>query len=176
MSEPFLITERIAFRLVDYRDLDFLASMLGDPEIMRHYPKVLSREESRAWLEKILRRYREDGHAFWLMESRFTGEPIGQMGLLKQNVAGVDEKEIGYMLHRSYWRQGLAAEGAAAVRDCAIQEFGCQRIISLIRPANIASQRVALSYGAKPEKLIIWRALEHIVFSLLPAARRSTSG
>lgn len=166
MTEPFLFTERLAFRLIVESDLDFLASMLGDREVMQHYPKVMCREESREWLEKILRRYQEDGHAFWLMQNRQTGESIGQMGLLKQQVDGVDEKEIGYMLHRSFWRQGFAAEGAAAVRDYAFGKFDCTRLISLIRPVNIPSQRVALSYGAKPEKLVKWREYEHLVFSL----------
>jgi ribosomal-protein-alanine N-acetyltransferase len=61
---------------------------------------------------------------------------------------------------------GYAREAAVAVRDFAFNQLGKQRVISLIRPANIPSQRVALSYGARPEKLVQWRDYEHLVFAL----------
>ena len=169
MPDINLTTDRITFRLIDEGDLDFLASMLGDPVVMRHYEKVLSRDEAGEWLDKILRRYRDDGYAFWLMQHRETGEPIGQMGLLKQHVDGVVESEIGYMLHRSFWRQGLASEGACGIRDYAFEELGKSRLVSLIAPGNIASQRAALSYGAKPEKFVRWRDKDTLVFALSKA-------
>lgn len=166
MSSIILRTERLVFREMDNGDLDFLGSMLDDSETMQHYDKPFSRADAPAWLDKVVKRQQDDGHSFWLMANRESGEPIGQMGLLKQHVEGVDEMELGYMLHRSHWRQGFAAEGARAVRDLAFREFECQRLISLIRPSNIASQRVALSYGAKPERLVVWREIEHLVFAL----------
>ncbi|MGI9455898.1 MAG: GNAT family N-acetyltransferase [Aeoliella sp.] len=166
MTSIILTTARLQLRRMHAGDLDFLAEMLADPEVMRHYPKVFNRQEAGDWLDKVFKRYEEDGHAFWLVENRSTGEPIGQCGLLAQQVNDAREMEIGYMLHRRHWRQGYAHEAASGVRDWAIEELDASRLVSLIRPANIPSQRVALSYGAKPEKLVVWRDLEHLVFSL----------
>jgi RimJ/RimL family protein N-acetyltransferase len=70
------------------------------------------------------------------------------------------------MIHRPYWRQGFAHEAAASVRDYAFYQLDRSRVISLVRPVNIPSQRTALSLGMKPEKLTIHADLEHIVFAL----------
>lgn len=166
MAGPIVQTPRLSLREMTWDDLDFLARLLGDERVMRHYPKVCTREEAKLWMGRILDRYASHGHAFWLVTLRETGEPIGQVGLLLQHVEGVDEPEIGYMIHADHWRRGYALEAAAAVRDHAFQTLDKSRVISLIRPVNIASQRVALRVGLKPEKLTIWHDLEHIVFSL----------
>jgi ribosomal-protein-alanine N-acetyltransferase len=166
MTKFILQTPRLSLREMTWDDLDFVAMMLGDPLVMRHYPKCYSREEAKAWVQKQLERYRDDGHGFWLAASRSTSEPIGQIGLLKQQVDGADEPEIGYLVHHPYWRQGYAAEAAGAVRDFAFGELGKSRVISLIRPVNVPSQRVALRIGLKPEKLTTFKGHESIVFSL----------
>ena len=162
----FLSTPRLQFRIMTLDDLDFLLEMVSDQETMKFYPQVLDRQGAQAWLERALDLQRRDGHSFWMVEERASGRPIGRVGLVNQEIDGNFEPEIGYMLHRSYWRQGYASEAAAAVRDYAFQTLGKDRVISLIRPINIPSQRVALSYGAKPERLITWRDLEHLVFAL----------
>jgi RimJ/RimL family protein N-acetyltransferase len=44
-------------------------------------------------------------------------------------------------------------------------------VISLIRPVNTPSQRVALRIGLKPEKMTMFRDYEHLFFSMSrPAA------
>src|SRR3712207_8006167 len=45
--------------------------------------KPLSREEAQGWIERQLWRYEEHGHGFWLILDRRTGEPVGQVGLLR---------------------------------------------------------------------------------------------
>ncbi len=162
----FLTTTRLIFREMALSDLDFIAEMVCDPVVMQFYPKVLDRSGAQDWLNRMLERQARDGHSLWIVTNKATGEPMGQVGLLKQEVDGTTETEIGYMLARRHWQQGYAREATAAVRDYAFHTLGIRRAISLIRPTNIPSQRVALAYGAKPERLIVWRDLEHLVFSL----------
>jgi [ribosomal protein S5]-alanine N-acetyltransferase len=167
----FLTTGRLKFRVMTASDLDFIAEMVCDPEVMRFYPKVLDRPGAEQWLGRMLDRQAQDGYSLWHVADRNTGEPVGQVGLLKQEVDGVSEVEMGYMLRRRCWGHGYAHEAACAVRDYAFSALGKQRVISLVRPVNIPSQRVALSYGAKPEKLVEWRDFEHLVFALQGTAR-----
>jgi RimJ/RimL family protein N-acetyltransferase len=115
-------------------------------------------------------RYTRDGHGLWLAIEKASGQAVGQVGLTIQQVDGVEEPEVGYLIHRPYWRQGFAAEAAAASRDYALEELRKPRVISLIRPVNIPSLRVALRLGMKPEKLTMRVNLEHLVLSISRAA------
>lgn len=162
-------TDRLAFRELSVADLDFVAAMLSDPEVMRFYPKCYSRQEAEAWICRQADRYSRHGHGLWLTVNKMTGEPIGQVGLVLQRVNGVNEWEVGYLIHRPFWRQGFAAEAAIAVRDYAFNVLNKPRIISLIRPENIPSQGVAKKLGMCPEGRTFYGAFEHIIFSVSKA-------
>src|SRR5262245_51680043 len=110
MAEPIIVTPRLSLREITWDDLDFLATLLGDPEVMRYYPRVQTREEAALWLQRVLDRYAKDGYAFWLTTERGSGEPVGQVGLLNQEIDGVVEPEIGYQIYAPFWRRGYAAE------------------------------------------------------------------
>lgn len=160
-------TARVALRELAPGDLDFLVEMLSDPEVMRHYPRCLTRPEAEAWIERQLERYRQDGHGLWLASLHRTGEPIGQVGLLRQVLPDGAEWEIGYLLHQKFWHQGYATEAALAVREYAFRVLMPRRVISLIRPANTPSQRVARRLGMNPVARVQFSGLDHDVFAAM---------
>ncbi len=160
-----LETDRLALREMSLDDLDFVATMLADSQVMRFYTKCYSREESSVWIERQLERYARDGHGLWLVLERETGQPVGQVGLTVQQVDGVAEPEVGYLVHRPFWRRGFASEAAAATRDHAFRELGLPRVISLIRPENLPSQGVARRIGMKSERRALHAGIEHLVFA-----------
>src|SRR5258708_3893116 len=173
---PILQTPRLVFREMSLADLDFVAAMLADPEVMRFYPKCYSRDEAEAWIQRNLDRYARDGHGRWLVLDRATGEPRGQVGLVMQEVEGTLEPEVGYLIHRPFWRQGLAAEAARATRDYAFGVLGKRRVISLIRPENVPSQGVARKIGMRPEPRTVQHGgFEHLVFSVSAPVREDYS-
>jgi ribosomal-protein-alanine N-acetyltransferase len=159
-----LETPRLLLRELSLDDLDFIAAMLAHPDVMRFYPQLYSRQEAEAWIRRNLDRYEKHGHGFWLTVKKSSGAPVGQVGLLAQLIEGIDEKEIGYLLHRPFWKRGHATEAALAVRDHAFAVLGCPHVISLIRPINHPSQAVAGRLGMKPGKLTLHAGLEHIIF------------
>ncbi len=161
-----LRTPRLLLREMHQGDLDFIAEMLGDPEVMRFYPKMEDREGAAASIQRQIDRYSAHGYGPWLVLRRETDEPLGRVGLLHQMVEGVGEVEVGYMIHRPYWRQGFALEAAAACRDYAFHTLGRDRVISLVRPENLPSQAVARKLGMSPEKEIMHWELKHLVFAM----------
>lgn len=161
-----LRTPRLLLREMHRGDLDFMAEMLGDPEVMRFYPKTENREGAAASIQRQLDRYATDGYGPWLVLNNETDQPLGRVGLLRQVVDEVEEVEVGYMIHRPFWRQGFAFEAAAACRDYAFATLGRARVISLIRPENLPSQAVARKLGMTPEKEIMHWELRHLVFAM----------
>jgi ribosomal-protein-alanine N-acetyltransferase len=94
---------------------------------------------------------------------------IGYCGFFAQIVDDAEEIEIGYRLHPDYWGQGLATEAARAIRDHGFDDLNLPRLISLIHPENVASQRVAEKNGMTPEKETVFRTFPTIVYSISPA-------
>jgi RimJ/RimL family protein N-acetyltransferase len=153
-------------------DLPFVAAMLGDPEVMRYYPRCYSAGESRAWIARQEERYARDGHGLWLVLAREGGGPVGQVGLLVQTVDGMPDLEVGYLIHRPFWRQGYATEAARACRDHAFRPLGRGRVISLIRPENLPSQGVARKLGMEAERRTTFAGLAHFVFAVSREGRQ----
>lgn len=142
-----LETPRTFMREILGNDFDFLLRMMSDAEVMRYYPRPYTDRDVRDFINRMRRRYRDDGCGLWLVLDRESGEPLGRVGLMRQDVNGADEFEVGYMIHRPFWRRGFATEAATAVRDWAFGERRLPRVISLIRPENVPSQGVARHLG-----------------------------
>lgn len=169
MSNIILETDRLRLRELTASDLDFVAEMLGDADVMRFYPKRLDRDSSLAWIERQQMRYARDGHGLWLVLERDTGQPIGQVGLVMQDVTRMPRPryaEVGYLLHRPFWHRGFATEAAAATRDYAFHERGYDQVISLIRSVNEPSQAVARRLGMAIVGETSFANIPHLVFGL----------
>ncbi len=157
-------TPRLVLREMTLDDVDFIASLLTDREIMRFYAQDYTRSDADAWVRRQLDRYARDGHGMYLVLERDTGAPVGQVGLARQLVEGNYEPEVGYILHRNFWRRGYASEAARAVRDHAFGVLDKPHVVSMIRPINHPSQGVARKLGMRPVKLTLFANLEHWMF------------
>lgn len=151
LPEP---TQRLVIREMTEADLEPMAELLGDPDVMAFYRHPKDRSEAFDWIRWNQRLYREHGFGLWLLELRGTGEFVGDCGLTPQEVDGIVEIEVGYHVRRSLQRQGYATEAAIATRDFARDSLGLERLIAIIHPDNVASQRVAEHIGLTLEKEI----------------------
>jgi RimJ/RimL family protein N-acetyltransferase len=159
-----LQTARLLLREMSLDDLDFMAALLGHPEVMRFYPQSYSRQDAEAWIRRSLARYEKHGLGFWLVVDRAGDEPVGQVGLLIQLIEGIEEMEVAYLIHHPFWRRGYAAEATLAVRDHAFTALDRAHVISLIRPINQPSAAVARKMGMRPTRLTLHGGLDHIIF------------
>jgi len=147
-------TERLVFREMTDHDLEPMAALLGDPKVMAYYAHPKDRAEALEWISWNQRLYREHGFGLWVIELGDTGEFVGDCGLTPQEVDGVTEIEVGYHVRVPLQRRGYATEAAAASRDFARDELGLSRLIAIIHPENVASQRVAEHIGLTLEKVV----------------------
>ena len=100
----------------------------------------------------------------WAWSRRQTGELIGDCGPVWQEIEGRAELEIGYHVNRERWNHGFASEAAKAVMDYAFRQFDVERVVSMIRPENAASRRVAEKNGLTVERVVLWRDYDHCIY------------
>ena len=159
-------TSRLILREMRPDDADAMALVLSDPETMRFYPAPFDRSKVEQWIARQIQRYADNGHGLWAMVLRSNGEVIGDCGLTVQTIDGRSEIEIGYHVRRDLWGRGLATEAARACRDYGFARLPVNRLISLIRPLNLQSRRVAEKNGMTVWKEIVWHNLPHMVYRI----------
>ncbi len=159
-------TQRLSLREFELEDTDALAAILSDPETMRYYPMSFDRAAVVDWILRNRTRYANDGYGLWAMILKATGDLIGDCGLVRQSVDGLNEIEIGYHVRRDLWGQGYASEAAQACRDYGFANLKVERLISLIRPENLASCRVAEKNGMTIWKETTRADLLHYVYAI----------
>jgi ribosomal-protein-alanine N-acetyltransferase len=163
---PVLETQRLVLREFQHEDLDALAAILSDRETMRYYPVSFDHAAVADWIQRSRTRYANDGYGLWAMILKSTRELIGDCGLVRQSVDAVDEIEIGYHVRRDLWNQGYASEAARACRDYGFANLKVDRLLSLIRPENLASRRVAEKNGMTIWKEVTKVDLLHYVYAI----------
>jgi [ribosomal protein S5]-alanine N-acetyltransferase len=165
MDERFALdTERLRLRAYRREDIEDLAPMFADPEHMRYYPAPFTREQTVAWIERQLERYRDEGFGLWVIEDKATGEFVGTAGPTVQVVEGVRDVEIGWHVKPGRKGQGIAPEAAGAARDWAFANLDVDHLISLVRPENAASVRVAEKLGMRVDREVDHHGMRHRVY------------
>jgi [ribosomal protein S5]-alanine N-acetyltransferase len=144
-------TPRLILRHLTLEDTEALAAIYADPIVMEFFHNTRSRQETRQKIENTIQSYQQYGLGTWATIYKLNNQLIGRCGLIP-HIIDRPELEIAYLLAKDYWGRGLATEAAGAIRDYGFEKIGCNRLISLINPGNIASQKVALKTGLTYEK------------------------
>ncbi len=142
-------TKRLVLREMTAQDFDALYRVLGDSDIMQHYPYTFDETRVRSWINRNLERYQIFGFGLWAVCLKETGEMIGDCGLTMQLIHGQIKPEIGYHIRKDRQRQGYAKEAAMAVRDWAFRNTPFHTLYSYMPQENTPSARTALAYGCK---------------------------
>lgn len=139
-----LRTARLLLRQWRDSDLEPFAALNADPEVMRHFPSVLTRAESDALALGARALISSRGWGLWAVEVVESAPFIGFVGLAQPRFDAhfTPAVEIGWRLAREHWGSGYATEGARAVVATAFDELGLDELVSFTTVANAASRRV----------------------------------
>lgn len=142
-------TARLLLRRWRAEDRKPFARINADPDVMKHFPSLLSPAESGRLIDHIESHFVRHGFGLWAAELRSTGEFIGFVGLAipRFQAPFTPCVEIGWRLDSAYWGRGLATEGAQAVARHGFDNLNLDQIVSFTIPANLRSRRVMEKLG-----------------------------
>jgi len=129
-------------------DVDHIAALDGDPEVMRYVADGLpkTRRDAEEAVPRVLLNYEKiPGLGIWIADEKPRLAFAGWFAL--KCIPKTVEIEVGYRLMRSAWGRGLATEGARAMVRYGFCERGLDRIVAVTHPDNAASQRVLRKLG-----------------------------
>lgn len=144
-----MLTTRLRLRQWTDADLEPLAAMNADPEVMAHFPAPLSRGESDAMLARLRSDLAEHGWGLWALELRETGEFLGFTGLAipRFDAHFTPAVEVGWRLARTYWGHGYATEAARAATAYGFSELALDEIVSFTTVGHRSSRAVMERLG-----------------------------
>ncbi|UGY93388.1 GNAT family N-acetyltransferase [Streptomyces gobiensis] len=149
-------TPRLFLRRWDDDDLAPMAEINADPQVMRLSGdgSVQDLDQTAEDIERWEEEWDEEGFGLFAVELLASGELIGFVGLsvpeyLPEVLPAV---EISWRLGRPFWGQGYASEAAQATLEFALQDRGLDRVISITRLGDTASENVIRKLGMVPER------------------------
>ena len=161
-----LETPRLILRPFTAGDLDRMAELMANKYFMRFSMGPLTREQTQAFLDKVIGWDRDGLPSQFAMIIRSSGALAGYCGFFHHEVDGKMEIEIGYRLDSNFWNRGLTTEAARAVRDHGFRDLKLNYVISLIHPENDPSRRVAEKNGMTLERETTFKGFPTFVFSI----------
>ena len=161
-----ILTERLRIRPLAPGDVDPLLAILGDADTMRWYVEPFDREGVAAWIDSATDSYGTNGFGLFAVEERASREFLGDCGPAIRVVDDEPHVELGWHTRRDRWGQGIAPEAGAACRDWCFATLATDHLISIIRPENRQSWRVAEKIGMQVWKEKEYKGLDVRVYRL----------
>jgi RimJ/RimL family protein N-acetyltransferase len=146
--KTILETDRLFLREFSDSDYNDLCEILQDKDVMYAYDHIFSDDEVKNWYNKLITgSYKKNGFGLWAVIHKNTNEVLGQCGLTVQELNGEEYLEIGYLFKKKHWHKGYAMEAALGCKKYAFEKLKAEKVCSIIRDTNIASQNVAKRIG-----------------------------
>ncbi|MNR83658.1 hypothetical protein D3C72_144390 [compost metagenome] len=177
---------RVLLRPWTDADLAPFAAMNADPEVMQHFPAVLTRTESDQLAARVGAHFSQYGYGAWVVEIPGVLAFAGCVGLLH---VGFDAHftpavEISWRLARLVWGKSYATEAAQCALHYGFATLQLEEVVAFTVPANLRSQAVMQRLGMQHKaednfahpKLPAGHPLsEHVLYRLSRDAWSNTS-
>src|SRR2546422_4149694 len=161
---PEIETERLLLRMFRPDDLNNLAGLFSDPEVMRYVGEgdTVNREETDKALQSIIKHWETHGFGRWAAEDRVTHNFVGFGGL--RSLLGTPE--VVYHFATAHWGKGLATELARASLRFGFEDRGFDRIVAVAKPENRASIHVMQKLGMRFEMKTSYYNIEVVQYEI----------
>jgi RimJ/RimL family protein N-acetyltransferase len=176
-SIPVLETARLRLRAITPADFPAYVALWADPVVTRYIGgRAFTAEETWARMLRTVGHWSILGFGTWLIEDKFNGELVGEVGLFdyrREMHPPLELPEIGWILSPARHGKGYATEAVLELLAWARERFVAPRICCIIAPENAASLRVAERCGFTYDRDAIYKGEPAIVLSVALDADRA---
>ena len=158
---------RLAFRLMNQQDGEYLYQLDQDPEVMKYINggKPTTRTELQEIFLPRLKAYTnpDKGWGLWMVTTLGSDQYLGwilarPMYFFDPQLAGQPQNlELGWRFKQACWGQGYAVEAARAVVEGLTQQTQVERFTALADTANSRSIKVMDKLGMQFDKRALHR-------------------
>ena len=161
---PIIETERLKLRSACRDDLDDLAGLFADPDVVKYVGdgQPSTREHALKAIESMDAHWRNHGFGRWIATDKTDGAFIGFGGL--RWLFGTPE--VVYHLAKAHWHKGLATELGRASLRFGFEDRGFDRIVAIAKPANAASIQVMEKLGMQFEKHATYYDIDVVQYAI----------
>jgi ribosomal-protein-alanine N-acetyltransferase len=148
-------TKRLLLKNYRLNDLDNIFRLKSEPLVWKFSTKAPTNneDESKEYLENVLKSYIENKHDFQALFLKHTQEYIGEAGIISFNKKN-SRAIVGYNLLPKYWNNGYATEITEALVKYSFDNEKVERIEALAVEENRASRKVLEKSGFVLEGLL----------------------
>jgi len=145
---PQLETERLILRKLTPQDERDVFEYASDDEVTKYVTWETHKtiDDTRNFISFTLERYERDEAGEWGIVLKENSKLIGTIGIPGYSIKD-RRAEIGYVLSRKYWGQGIMPEALRQVLKFAFEEMGLNRIECYHALGNEKSGRVMQKVG-----------------------------
>lgn len=151
---PELETKHFLLREVKEKDCKDIYDIYSIEEAVRYQQiePMQSMEQAQKAVNYFLNAYKNKKFVRWCIADKSSDKVVGLITLHDFDNWN-SRAEIGYMLNKKYWGQGIGSEAGQKVIEYAFEVIELHRIEALIHPDNIASIKLSKKLGFKEEGL-----------------------
>ena len=147
-----ILCPRLRLRPLAAADLTDLMAVNGDPGVTRFLPYAAwqSANDAEVWFARMQTLDAGGSSQQLVIQRRDDGRVIGTTLLFRHDEASA-RAELGYVLARAHWGQGLMREALQGLCSHALGAMGLRRLEAEVNPANSASVAVLRALGFTQE-------------------------
>lgn len=141
-------TTRLILRQFTEQDIPDFVKIYADPIGMQHMGKgAKTPAETAQSISWKMKHWQDRGYGLWCMVEKNSGIVLGHCGVAWLEF--MNEVEVAYLVDRPHWGKGYATEAVKASISFGFEVLNVPRIVAIVRPGNISSDRVAEKVGMK---------------------------
>lgn len=154
-DSPTFETDRLIIRKFSMQDANDYFEVASDPIVTSQttWERHNTIQDSNNYIQRVLDKYIKYEAFHWGVVHKLHGRLIGRTGLIRIDSAH-DKAELGYVLSKDYWGQGIITEATEHIMKYGFIELGLNRIEARCNYNNPGSYRVMEKLGMVMEGIL----------------------